>query len=239
MKKYEYIASHIRERIINKEFLIGDKLPYEYELMEEYHVSKQTLNKSLEILSSEGLIIRRRGAGTFVKSTDMINQDTSVIYGQMMKGFTKHFEDKGKVTNEVLFFEVIPSTLKIANKLEISEGTFVYHMGRVRIINDEKHVIEKMYMPVDLLPGVTHNILEGSLYSYFQDVLGKKIKDAHLIIKAEPSTAEDQKLLGLSKNEPIVEVEKVAFLTNGSPFEYSFSRFHYQHFSYSAVMEIK
>ena len=56
------------------------------------------------------------------------------------------------------------------------------------------------------------------------------------MIKAYPSTEHDQKYLNLEKCEPVVEVEKTAYLTTGVPFEYSKLRFHYKHFSFYAVV---
>ena len=69
MAKYKDIADDIREKIKNQEYTFGQKLPYEYVLCMSYHCNKETMKKALDILVKEGLIIRRRGAGTFVKDT--------------------------------------------------------------------------------------------------------------------------------------------------------------------------
>ena len=97
MKKYLAIAKDIREKIYNKIYGQGMKLPYEYELCEEYKCNKQTMKKALEILVSEGLIIRRRGAGTFVKNTVADGDTPELTYGHYIKGFTKHFGSLGKI----------------------------------------------------------------------------------------------------------------------------------------------
>ena len=236
MKKYLAISKDIREKIFNKTYKQGMKLPYEYELCEEYKCNKQTMKKALEILVSEGLIIRRRGAGTFVKNTIDTEGTPELTYGHYIKGFTKHFTSLGEVETKVLQFIVIPSDRETADKLKIKKGDFVYCIERVRKVNGIPHVIELMYMPISVITNLRQEDVEGSIYTYIEDELGKKIQGSNQLIKAYPSNEHDQSNLGLEKNEPIVEVEKTAYLTTGVPFEYSRLRFHYKHFSFYAVV---
>ena len=70
MVKYIDIADDIRSKIFDKKYTYGQKLPYEYVLCVAYHCNKETMKKALDILVKEGLIVRRRGAGTFVKDYD-------------------------------------------------------------------------------------------------------------------------------------------------------------------------
>lgn len=72
MAKYKDIANNIRNKIMSHEYSYGQKLPYEYVLCMSYHCNKETMKKALDILVKEGLIIRRRGAGTFVKDFDPV-----------------------------------------------------------------------------------------------------------------------------------------------------------------------
>ncbi len=60
-------AEVIRDKI-NKEHIYktGDKLPNENELSEELGVSRTTLREAIRILVSEGVLIVKRGKGTYV-----------------------------------------------------------------------------------------------------------------------------------------------------------------------------
>ena len=236
MKKYLAIAKDIREKIYNKIYGQGMKLPYEYELCEEYKCNKQTMKKALEILVSEGLIIRRRGAGTFVKNTVADGDTPELTYGHYIKGFTKHFGSLGKIETKVIDFKVIPADEEVSSKLKIKKGDFVYYIERIRFVNKVAHVIEIMYMPIAVITNLRMEDVEGSIYNYIEEILQKKIQGSNQLIKAYPSTKYDQKHLLLKETEPVVEVEKVAFLTTGAPFEFSKLRFHYRHFSFHAVV---
>ena len=60
------IRSEIEERILSGEWPPGYRIPFEHELMEQYDCSRMTVNKVLTTLAENGLIERRRRAGSFV-----------------------------------------------------------------------------------------------------------------------------------------------------------------------------
>lgn len=62
----ERFAEQLRQRLTAGEWLAGDKLPGEHQLAKEYGVSRATVRTGLQDLSSRGLVMPRRGRGTFV-----------------------------------------------------------------------------------------------------------------------------------------------------------------------------
>lgn len=63
---YEQIYEEIRAKIEERGYQVGDRLPSEKELSEQYHVSRITSKKAVELLAEEGLVTRIPGKGTFV-----------------------------------------------------------------------------------------------------------------------------------------------------------------------------
>ena len=55
-------------KLLKGSYLPDQKLPSEKEMGETFQASKLTIKKQIDILVSEGLIVKRRGSGTFVKS---------------------------------------------------------------------------------------------------------------------------------------------------------------------------
>jgi DNA-binding GntR family transcriptional regulator len=65
--RYAQIAATIRAHIIAGRLGgPGSRIPSEPELMDTYGVSKTTASEALKMLSAEGLIVRRSGAGSFI-----------------------------------------------------------------------------------------------------------------------------------------------------------------------------
>lgn len=65
------IADELRQIILAADrFECGDRLPSEPKLSKELGVSRATLREALKLLEGEGLVLRKHGLGTFVKSTE-------------------------------------------------------------------------------------------------------------------------------------------------------------------------
>lgn len=67
--RYRQIAEEFRRQIASGRLKAGDALPTEMELCEAKDISRHTAREALRILTEDGLITRRRGAGSIV--TDM------------------------------------------------------------------------------------------------------------------------------------------------------------------------
>jgi GntR family histidine utilization transcriptional repressor len=63
---YQRIRSQIEDLIRSGAWAPGRKVPSEAELMAQFDCSRMTVNKAMSALAEEGLIVRRRRAGSFV-----------------------------------------------------------------------------------------------------------------------------------------------------------------------------
>jgi GntR family histidine utilization transcriptional repressor len=64
--KAQAIAGEVRRRIVEREWRQGDRIPDEADLATEFGAARATVNKALQLLADEGLLDRRRRAGTRV-----------------------------------------------------------------------------------------------------------------------------------------------------------------------------
>jgi DNA-binding LacI/PurR family transcriptional regulator len=95
---YEQIYAYLREEIHQGRLSNGDRVPSEKELAEQFHVSRITSKKSLDMLVQDGLIERVQGKGSFVAanladhkpSPRSINGETHLI-GIILPDFSESF----------------------------------------------------------------------------------------------------------------------------------------------------
>jgi len=219
MSKYEEIAQDIRQAILSGKYSPNAQLPLEKEMCLSYGVSRITIKKAVDELVIQGLVIKRRGSGTFVKS---VNDEDVEELGSVKQfgGFSETNKDR-KVSSSIIKFEVIHPTDEIATKLKIACDDFVYYIVRARYADNEPHVIEYTYMPIGLIYGIKTDILMNSIYSYIEKNLKLKIKSAHRSVRAILPNEIEQEWLKIDKSIPILEVEQIGFLDNGQSFEYS------------------
>ncbi len=64
---YEQVANHLRAAILTGDFKAGDRLPSGAKLSETYGVARMTINKAIDVLRDENLVISRQGSGVFVR----------------------------------------------------------------------------------------------------------------------------------------------------------------------------
>jgi GntR family transcriptional regulator len=234
MTKYTQIANDIRNQIVKKMVQANEQLPFEKDLCIKYKASKMTVKKALDILVAEGLIVKRRGSGTFVKSIS--NSDmTRLLVSNQFRGLTALYSDH-KVDSKLLEFVVVTSSKDVKNKLNLQNDEFLYNILRVRYLDTEPFVIENTYMPINLISGLKKQHAEGSIYAYIEDKLGLKIQSSHRTITVRKSTKMEQKYLNLEDNDPVAVVEQVAYLESGVAFEYSISVHRYDRFAFETVI---
>ena len=73
------LASQVEDELMNyilKEPVeIGQKIPNEYELAERFGVGRSTIRETVKSLVSQGILEVRRGSGTYVVSTNKLEDD--------------------------------------------------------------------------------------------------------------------------------------------------------------------
>ncbi|MBI4640016.1 MAG: FadR family transcriptional regulator [Candidatus Tectomicrobia bacterium] len=65
---YEEVVTQIRELIREGRLKAGDKLPPERELAETFRVSRTSVREAIRALETQGFVISRPGAGTFISA---------------------------------------------------------------------------------------------------------------------------------------------------------------------------
>lgn len=229
--KYKAIYEDMRNRIESGEYQVGDLIPDEITMGRRFGCSRMTVKKAYDILVNEGYIYRRQGQGSFVLSHSLKNEKKIEIQERDLTGFSRGTQGEGQA--KLLRFQLIFANEEIAQHLKIRVNDPVYDILRVRLLKDRPYVIEQTYMPPALIPGVTEEILNGSLYTYIEETLGLRIGAAQKTTWADKSNEIDQQELWLKETEPVLVIEQVAFLDNAVPFEYSISRHHYDLFRFS------
>lgn len=228
--KYKDIYNQIKDQIIQGTLAPNTKIDDEISLCKQYRCSRMTMKKALDLLVQDGLLFRKRGVGSFVMGQPLQKQRIS-LNERELSGLTR--SAKQDVSSKILEFKLIFASKEIASFLNVKENDPLYYISRLRFIKGEPVVIEYTYMIPTLIPGLCQDVLLGSIYNYIENTLGYKISSSKKSTRADKSNSIDQKYLQLDPTEPVLEVEQVAYLDNGIPFEYSISRHRYDQFEFS------
>lgn len=166
---YYQIISVIKRNLAAGMIKPGDMLPSETAFCETYNISRTTIRQAIGELEAEGLVVRRRGKGTFISEPKM-KRKMQDIYS-----FSKEMRSMGLVpSSRVLGFEVIEAEKNLADNMGLkAPKTKVFKIVRIRLANDEPLLLETTYVPYDIYPQLSRDRLESeSLYSIITGVAG-------------------------------------------------------------------
>lgn len=165
---YFQLAAQIRDKIKNGTLAEGDLLPSEPELCQSFGVSRTTVRQCFKLLEDEGLVIRRRGMGSFV-SVPKVHRNLSNLYS-----FTRQMNEMGiKPSSRVIRFLLAEPSPEIAKELDVKTGERIFSFTRIRYANSEPQLIETTNIPESICDFLTGKMLEsGSLYSILIEQAG-------------------------------------------------------------------
>ena len=78
--RHRQVFEQLRQGIRTGEYRPGDRLPTETELMEQFSTSRTTVIRAMRDLANEGLLMRRRGSGSFVLDINGAKQRTLGLF---------------------------------------------------------------------------------------------------------------------------------------------------------------
>lgn len=214
---YAQILTNLQETIESDAWPAGTRLPGEPVLCELFDVSRTVIRQALRELEYRGLIVRRKGVGTFVAEPKIVE---SLV--QKLTGFYQDMVERGYTpVTQVLKQRVVPASPKIASSLEIEPGTDVIEMERLRSVNGEPIVLVTTEIPYRLCPEVaTADFSNQSLYEFLAQRYGLEIARGRRILEAVQSNERESELLKIPVGKPLMLLDSVSYLQDGTPIEH-------------------
>lgn len=145
---------------------VGERLPSERELSEQWGVARMTLRRAVDSLVAEGIVERRHGSGTYVTPQPFVR-----LLG--LTSFSQDMRDRGLApSSKLLAYHSLPADSVLAAQLRIPVGDKVISFTRLRLASNAPMAVETVRLPARLVPDLTSDDLSGSLYELLSDRYG-------------------------------------------------------------------
>ncbi|MEA5581487.1 phosphonate metabolism transcriptional regulator PhnF [Nodularia harveyana UHCC-0300] len=222
---YAQIADQLRENIHQGVYQIGEQLPTEMKLAEQFAVNRHTIRQAIALLKNEGFLRVDRGKGTFIAAKTIryaIGQ--RVRYNQTLKaqGLQSRFQ--------LLRVLELVADHAISKGLEIDYGQPVALIERLGFADEEPISVGAGYFPLQRFPNFLEpkniKILEEkqSISQFLQQVYGCDHIRRSTCVSARLVQPQDAKWLQLPLNQPILLAESVNIDQTGKVIEYGVTR---------------
>lgn len=149
VSKVQGIAGEVRRRIVAREWRQGDRIPDEADLAIEFDAARATVNKALQMLADEGLLDRRRRAGTRV-AIDPVRKATFTI--ALVR---EQIERAGMAySHRVVAQRRSPLPADIAARIGLPRGEQLVHMRTVHYGDGRPFQLEDRWIYPRAAPGL-------------------------------------------------------------------------------------
>jgi GntR family transcriptional regulator len=207
---YQQLQRALRSAISKNVIAPDEALPPERDLAEDFSVSRITVRKALDGLVSEGLLIRRQGAGTFVAAR--VEKSFSKL-----SSFSEDMISRGRKPHSVLLSRSAGTvTPEESMTLGLSPGSAVYRFSRIRYADEAPMALEYSTVPAFSMP--SFEAVEESLYDALEKY-GHRPTRALQRLRAVLFTREQAEMMRVAEAAAGLLIERRGFLKDGRAVE--------------------
>ena len=211
--RHEQLSDWLRARIEDGTYEVDDQLPSEHQMTEQFGVSRITVRRALQTLENEGLIYRRQGLGSFVR--DQRTQQGLV----RLTDFAQDMAQAGlEASSEVLHHEQETADPRVAEALELEEGTTVVRLDRLRLGDDTPVAFDRTWLPVfyaQLLEG--HDLTQETIYRILERDYEIPVLRGRYRIKAVNAPGPIAEALQVDSGCALLLIERLSYTQGNKP----------------------
>lgn len=205
-------------KIKHGDWKLGELIPREVDLMEEYGVSRYMIRLVLDELVQGGYLVRTKKRGTVV-SQPKLEQSLSSFYSFAVDMAAKGFKPASYLLGLEEVLHPDDTTAQILG-LEKYKQARLYNLRRLRVVNEEPLVVESSYLaflePVDLSRFDWHVL---PIYEVLEREFGLKVERAIEYLDPITLNRHDAHLLRVESGAPAFRVERLTYDATGRVFE--------------------
>jgi len=224
---YLHVADLLRQRVTDREWTPGDRLPSRAQLAQEFGVGENVVRRAQELLISQGVLEGRTGSGTYVAEPRERLRMVRSQYREQTGGspFRADMSALGKRgTWESRSDAKVPAPADIAARLGIAEGDPCVRTAYEFLADGRPIQVSTSWEPYDLTAGTLVVLPEGGPYAG-QGVVDRMaeigITVTHSVERPEPgqSNAEEATLLGIQRGALVTRIQRTYYGEDGRPVE--------------------
>lgn len=208
--RYREIEAWLRDRC--GKLPVGALLPSELELAAQFGVSRMTARHAVLMLVQEGLVERRRGAGSFVAAPPLHRGEST------LRSFSQDMELRGLVPSSTVLRAEVGTDPVAAGRLGLPPDAWVVRIDRIRLASGVPLALERAVLPGEFADVLSLDLAAGSLHAALA-AMGRVMGRATGYVTARLATAEEAELLGLQPPVALLVESRLITDTAGRPVE--------------------
>ncbi|MFE5329418.1 GntR family transcriptional regulator [Embleya sp. NPDC056575] len=217
------LADLLREQILAGTRASGSKLPSESEFQNEFGVSRTVVRTALGTLVAEGLVVTRKGFGSFVREDRPLRRVSSSSRHSAHRAsglpiFDTEATAQGQVPSRRMLKvgkDAVPRD--VADWLRVSSPAQAVVRKRLQLLDGEPAVISTSYYPLWLAAGTgleSSEALPAGPDAYIES-LGHRFVRGIEVFRARMPSPDEARMLQLDRGVPVVRMLHIDFDADG------------------------
>lgn len=208
---HRQIAAQIRAQVRRGDWGPGERLPSIPAIAASYGVAKQTVQRAVDQLRVEGVLITKPGSGTYVRGTKRrLNRLSRGRYGAL-RGY--HSDLAARYRQYLVEVGQAPAPAEVADAFGVADGTPL--VVRRHLVRTQEHPVEvgaAWFRPADVAgTSITrHESFGRPLYQEVEEVTGRRYARASDTLSARQPTREEAEQLQIRPDTPVLHLLHVA-----------------------------
>lgn len=224
---YVQIKEVLKQRILDGDYGVQERLPSESEMMKTYGVSRITVRQAVRDLHTEGLVFSVQGKGTFVSRPKAV-QDI-----QHLQGFGEAMDPQGYDTStRVVGIQEVRAPQEVAEALNITQNATVIELTRIRYLNREPISVDNSFFPLAIGQLLQSRDLSQDIFPLLEDDFGFGLGHADLKIEAIVADDAAAKHLNIEKETAVLRIQRLVFSEKGEPIDFEYLSYRGDAFQY-------
>lgn len=213
---YAQIQDYVLERIRAGEFKPGERLPSERELASILDVSRGSVREALRHMERAGQLVRVERVGYFVGPGRLVFEpDRLLTFTHTVGG--EGYRPGARVLEAV---ETLPSR-EIRETLHLAVGEPVYLIRRLRLASEQPAIIETVYLPASLCPGLIDiDLNDQSMWGIMLSQYHVDLAQAEITLGMLTLDAGQAALLEVPVGAPAFVLTRLTHDSQGKPIEF-------------------
>jgi DNA-binding GntR family transcriptional regulator len=209
----EEVRHQLRTQLVDGTYKVGDKLPSEFDLAEQWAVSRPTLREILSGLERDGLVRRVHGVGTFVAAPEKrvhsaLDLDIGVTEG------LKTSDVSSEVS--VVVRDTRPMPGWMADKLGLDGRATGFWVERIVYIEGEPAVQVVDVIPSEILEEAGDPVYDGgSVYAFLENSCRLRLSGGSAEIVPVLPQAAIARQLRCARSLPLIRLEQIEYARSG------------------------
>jgi GntR family transcriptional regulator, N-acetylglucosamine utilization regulator len=186
----------------------GKVLPSELECARHFRISRPTVRQAMSHLTREGLIVRKKGRGTFVAPPNVSHDMAHGFEDEMRAGHRN-------VQFRMLEWRRVPAPPGLVDVLDVNGDQQVWYLKRLRIVDGAPFGIEERFFPAGLGSMISASDAKSQpMLRLLRKVMHEDQVELDIEVISAAAATEVAKLLKAKRGVPIL-MKKLTYIFNG------------------------